>query len=67
MASREGSVSDNLRTATNLLSASSDTPRLDAELLMAHALGIERQALLLDPVLGPLPHVRAECQPQPGA
>lgn len=27
----------------------SDTPRLDAELLMAHALGIERGALLLDP------------------
>lgn len=26
----------------------SDTPRLDAELLMAHALGIERGALLLD-------------------
>lgn len=49
MASREGSVSDNLRTATNLLSATSDTSRLDAELLMAHALGIERQALLLDP------------------
>lgn len=49
MASRGGDVSDNLRTATNLLSATSDTPRLDAELLMAHALGIERQALLLDP------------------
>ena len=28
--------------------ALSATPRLDAELLMAHALGIERQALLLD-------------------
>jgi release factor glutamine methyltransferase len=27
----------------------SATPRLDAELLLAHALGIERQALLLDP------------------
>ncbi len=31
------------------LAAVSDTPRLDAELLMAHALGLERQALLLDP------------------
>lgn len=30
------------------LAALSDTPRLDAELLMAHALGIEREALLLD-------------------
>lgn len=28
--------------------AFSDTPRLDAELLMAHALGIDRNALLLD-------------------
>lgn len=42
-------VADNIRTATNLLTAISDTPRLDAELLMAHALGIERQVLLLDP------------------
>ncbi|WP_260581866.1 peptide chain release factor N(5)-glutamine methyltransferase [Sphingopyxis sp. PET50] len=42
-------VADNIRTAANLLAATSDTPRLDAELLMAHALGIERQALLLDP------------------
>lgn len=42
-------VADNIRTAANLLSATSDTPRLDAELLMAHALGVERQALLLDP------------------
>ncbi len=31
------------------LGAVSDTPRLDAELLMAHALGVERQTLLLDP------------------
>lgn len=48
MADRRGEVDNNLRTATNLLSATSDTPRLDAELLMAHALGIDRQALLLD-------------------
>ncbi|ALJ11294.1 protein-(glutamine-N5) methyltransferase, release factor-specific [Sphingopyxis macrogoltabida] len=38
-----------LRDAAERLAAVSDTPRLDAELLMAHALGIERQALLLDP------------------
>ena len=36
-----------LSRATQQLSATSDTPRLDAELLMAHALGIERDALLL--------------------
>ncbi|WP_188235590.1 peptide chain release factor N(5)-glutamine methyltransferase [Sphingopyxis sp. LK2115] len=38
-----------LREAAARLADVSDTPRLDAELLMAHALGIERQALLLDP------------------
>lgn len=36
-----------LSRATQTLSATSDTPRLDAELLMAHALGIERDTLLL--------------------
>ncbi|MFC3783996.1 peptide chain release factor N(5)-glutamine methyltransferase [Sphingopyxis italica] len=38
-----------LRGAAQRLAAVSDTPRLDAELLMAHALGVDRQALLLDP------------------
>ncbi len=38
-----------LSSAAEELAPVSDTPRLDAELLMAHALGIERQALLLDP------------------
>ena len=38
-----------LRDAAQRLAAVSDTPRLDAELLMAHALGVERSALLLDP------------------
>ncbi|MGQ3102355.1 MAG: peptide chain release factor N(5)-glutamine methyltransferase [Sphingopyxis solisilvae] len=42
-------VAESLRTATNLLTAISDTPRLDAELLMAHALGVDRQDVLLDP------------------
>jgi release factor glutamine methyltransferase len=42
-------VSAALRDAAQRLAAVSDTPRLDAELLMAHALGTERQALLLDP------------------
>src|SRR3546814_2732978 len=35
------------RAAAVRLSDKSDTPRLDAELLLAHALGIERQELLL--------------------
>lgn len=38
-----------LREAALRLATVSDTPRLDAELLMAHALGAERQTLLLDP------------------
>lgn len=42
-------VSSTLRDAAQRLAGVSDTPRLDAELLMAHALGVERQAVLLDP------------------
>jgi release factor glutamine methyltransferase len=38
-----------LAEATRRLAKTSDTPRLDAELLMAHALGIGRDRLLLDP------------------
>lgn len=44
-----------LSRASRQLSAISDTPRLDAELLMAHALGIERDALLLGPRDGAVP------------
>ncbi|WP_184647414.1 peptide chain release factor N(5)-glutamine methyltransferase [Sphingopyxis sp. JAI128] len=44
-----------LRAAAQRLAAVSDTPRLDAELLMAHALGVERPALLLDPSRFALP------------
>ncbi|MBN8808459.1 MAG: peptide chain release factor N(5)-glutamine methyltransferase [Sphingomonas sp.] len=36
-----------LSAATRTLATVSDTPRLDAELLMAHALGVPRDALLL--------------------
>ena len=36
-----------IAAAAQRLAGSSDTPRLDAELLMAHALGIEREAMLL--------------------
>ena len=49
------SVARALSRATQQLSASSDTPRLDAELLMAAALGIGRDTLLLNPPPGPLP------------
>lgn len=52
-------VADNIRTATNLLTGISDTPRLDAELLMAHALGVERSALLLDPARYEVPNLYA--------
>ena len=43
------SISAALADAARALAAVSDTPRLDAELLLAHALGVERDALLLDP------------------
>lgn len=52
-------VAQSLRTATNLLTAISDTPRLDAELLMAHALGVERQDVLLDPARFVVPDLYA--------
>jgi release factor glutamine methyltransferase len=42
-------IPEQLRAATAALSATSDTPRLDAELLLAHALDVERTALMLDP------------------
>ncbi len=38
-----------LRSAATLLAPVSPTPRLDAELLLAHALGISRENLLLGP------------------
>jgi release factor glutamine methyltransferase len=42
-----GSIRAVLASATQQLAETSQTPRLDAELLMAHALGISREALLL--------------------
>lgn len=44
-----------LRDAAIHLAASSDTPRLDAELLMAHALGVSRSDLLLRHANGTVP------------
>lgn len=40
-------VAARLRTAAAALAPTSDTPRLDAELLMAHTLGVTRSELLL--------------------
>ncbi|MEN9718150.1 MAG: peptide chain release factor N(5)-glutamine methyltransferase [Pseudomonadota bacterium] len=44
-----------LRTATEQLAPTSDTARLDAEVLMAHALGVSRSALLLRHLRDPVP------------
>jgi release factor glutamine methyltransferase len=44
-----------LHDAVRRLPSCTDTPRLDAELLMAHALGIERDRLILSPPDGPIP------------
>jgi release factor glutamine methyltransferase len=48
-------VSSALTSAAARLAAVSDTPRLDAELLMAHALGTTREALLLSHLRDPAP------------
>ncbi len=44
-----------LADAARRLEGSSSTPRLDAELLMAHAVGVEREALLLSGLSGEAP------------
>lgn len=44
-----------LRRAAQQLAAVSDTPRLEAELLMAHALGLSRSQMLLTAQRGPAP------------
>ena len=51
----EGRIRIALAAATAQLAAVSDTPRLDAELLMAHALGVSRDALLLRHLDDPAP------------
>jgi release factor glutamine methyltransferase len=59
------SVADALHSAMTAIAASgSDTPRLDAELLLAHALGVTRERLLIDrdgAVTGPAIRVFQEC------
>lgn len=48
-------VGEALRAAATRLGATSDTARLDAELLMAHALGMSRSDMLLKAMQGPAP------------
>lgn len=44
-----------IREAAEVLAAVSDTPRLDAELLVAHVLGVSRTTMLLDMMRDPVP------------
>lgn len=48
-------VGEAIRAAAERLAASNDTARLDAELLMAHALGISRSDMLLQAMRDPAP------------
>jgi release factor glutamine methyltransferase len=48
-------VVEALRAATTTLAATSDTARLDAEVLLAHALGVARSELLLRQMDNPAP------------
>lgn len=48
-------IAQALRAAVESLAATSDTARLDAELLMAHALGVSRSELLLRHMAAPAP------------
>lgn len=50
-------IAATLRHAAGQLEAVSDTPRLDAELLMAHALDMERGAMLLSAMRNPAPAI----------
>lgn len=59
-----------IRAATEALAGTSDTARLDAELLMAHALGVSRSDMLLRHMDGAVPEEfealldrRAACEP----
>ena len=48
-------IREAIAAAAARLAAGSDTPRLDSELLMAHALGVERDRLLLSAMDGEAP------------
>lgn len=49
LASLPSDIRAAMREAANVLADVSDSARLDAELLMAHSLGVERDRILLDP------------------
>ena len=51
----DGTARRAITNAETELSAASDTPRLDAELLMAHALGMSREDLLIRHLDSPIP------------
>ncbi|MEO1043841.1 MAG: peptide chain release factor N(5)-glutamine methyltransferase [Pseudomonadota bacterium] len=51
------SIADMLRDAAAQLETVSETPRLDAELLMAHALDVDRGTLLLNHMQQATPHI----------
>ena len=55
MAAGDATVADALRAASSRLAETSDTARLDAELLMAHALGCARSDVLLRHMRDPVP------------
>ncbi|MFX6803649.1 hypothetical protein ABTH20_19530, partial [Acinetobacter baumannii] len=57
---QSATIADALREAAADLSGISDTPRLDAELLMADALGIDRGTMLLMRTRDPVPSGFAE-------
>lgn len=63
-------VAEAIRSATSKLQATSDTARLDAELLMAHALEVSRSKMLVRHMKDPIPRGfealiarRATCEP----
>ncbi len=53
-------VADAIRAATELLGSRTDSARLDAELLMAEALGVRRSDLFLRHMRDPAPAAFAE-------
>ncbi|WP_159980716.1 MULTISPECIES: peptide chain release factor N(5)-glutamine methyltransferase [unclassified Novosphingobium] len=55
----DATVAAAIRAAAEHLSATSDTARLDAEVLMAHALGVTRSQLLLGRMRDPAPEAFA--------
>lgn len=64
------SIGERIRAAANQLATLSDTPRLDAQILMAHALGISRAKLLASlperieaPLFGELLRRRLQYEP----